>query len=67
MIELPQPPNLNIGDPPIPDYQRLSVAFGLSHTKDELGKIIPEYEIGDLIIEKGQKDISDDFISKDQV
>ena len=47
------------------DYHRLSVAYGLSFSFDDIGKIVPPSEIGDIPLVKTNRKY--DFIAKEMV
>jgi len=49
------------------DTSRLTVAYGLSFDKDDLGKIVPEYEISDLYESHIIRNIDKGYVSKEQV
>lgn len=61
-MSLPDVASDNIGD-----TSRLTVAFGLSFDKDDLGKIVPEHEIQDLHENRAVRNTDNSFVSKDQV
>lgn len=66
--ELEVPSNLVMDKTSKADYHRFSVAYGLSHTIDELGTIIPECDIRDVSPEaEPVKYDTAEFVSKDQV
>jgi hypothetical protein len=64
-IEIPRPPNLLAEGLTDHDYHRLAVAYGLSHSRDEIGEIKPEYEIDDLVIPPMVREIEDRYPSKE--
>jgi len=49
------------------DFHRLSVAWGLSHDKIEVGEITPADQIGDLDVSGERIDWESGYVSKDQV
>lgn len=65
--QLPKPINLETRDIPPRDYHRMSVAYGLSFSSFDIGKILPPGSVPDLLNEKRIRDISGYFIDKDMV
>jgi len=61
-MSLPAVASDNMGD-----TSRLTVAFGLSFDKDDLGRIVPEHEIQDLHENRSIRNTDSSFVSKDQV
>ena len=63
---LPIPESLRSQKIPLATYSRLAVAYGLSHTPDEIGQVIPPREIDDIKLDDDSTfDPDDNFISKD--
>ena len=65
--QLPKPPNLETADIPPRDYHRMSVAYGLSFSRIDIGEIIPPAAIDDLVQNSVIRDLSDRFIDMDMV
>ena len=49
------------------DTSRLTVAYGLSFDKDDLGRVVPEHEIPDLYENNSLRNIDKSYVSKEQV
>lgn len=62
---IPQPDQLEAPDLPPNEYDRLAVAYGLSFTTDEIGKVIPERDIIDIQKTKRDNNIENLYVSKD--
>jgi hypothetical protein len=62
---IPKPDQLAAPDLSLDDYDRLAVAYGLSFTVDEIGKVIPEKENADIMDEKRTANVDERFVSKD--
>jgi len=63
--EIPKPDQLEAPDLSYHDYDRLAVAYGLSHTSDEIGEVIPASKIENIRRGNLSKIIEDRFVSKD--
>jgi hypothetical protein len=63
--EIPQPQKLEAPELPHNEYDRLAVAYGLSFTSDEIGKVISESKVGDINREKKANIFEERFVSKD--
>jgi hypothetical protein len=63
--EIPKPDQLEAPQLPPKGYDRLAVAYGLSFTSDEIGKVIPQSKISDIHKEVKTSSIDDCFVSKD--
>lgn len=63
--EIPKPEKLSAPDLPHKDYDRLAVAYGLSFTSDEIGEVIPESKISNIVKQSAVSNIDDRFVSKD--
>ena len=62
---LPKPTNLEADDLPVADYHRIAVAYGLSFSGIDIGKIIPPRDVKDLKWQPVIKDIDRLFVDKD--
>lgn len=62
---IPQPQKLNAPELPHNEYDRLAVAYGLSFTSDEIGKVIPESKVSDIHREKKANRLEERYVSKD--
>lgn len=62
---IPQPQKLNAPELPHNEYDRLAVAYGLSFTSDEIGKVIPESKVSDIHREKKENRFEERYVSKD--
>jgi hypothetical protein len=65
LLDLPIPSNIDL-PAPIPDFDRLAVAWGLSYPLTEIGEILPPSAIEDILPPK-QRDLSGKFVSKELV
>jgi hypothetical protein len=65
LVELPIPTNIDLPEP-IRDFNRLAVAWGLSHPPTEIGGFRPPSKIADIPPPQ-EVDWSSGFVSKDQV
>ncbi len=63
--KIPQPEHLYAPDLPPTEYDRLSVAYGLSFTSDEIGEVIAQSEISDIVKKEKISNTEDRFVSKD--
>lgn len=63
--ELPMPRQLHPSTITNQDYCRLAVAYGLSFTVDEIGEVIPESKIDDVLTKPKTRDLDALFVSKD--
>ena len=62
---LPKPTNIEADDLPVADYHRIAVAYGLSFSGFDIGKIIPPRDIKDLEWQPVIRDIDRFFVNKD--
>jgi len=62
MKNLPKPKNLEADDMPPVDYHRVAVAYGLSFSGFDIGKIIPSSEVEDLVWQPVIRDIDQYFV-----
>lgn len=65
MKNIPKPDQLDAPDLALSDYDRLAVAYGLSFTVDEIGKVIPEKENDDITNETRTFNVDERYVSKD--
>jgi hypothetical protein len=65
LLDLPIPSNIDL-PVPIPDFDRLAVAWGLSYPPTEIGEILPPSIIED-IPRPNERDLSGKFVSKELV
>lgn len=63
--EIPKPQQLDAPELPLNEYDRLAVAYGLSFTSDEIGKVVPESEVSDIHKDKKANIFEERFVSKD--
>ena len=61
LLELPKPERLEAPFLLSEDYHRLSVAFGLSHSKLEIGQVLPPEAIEDIQMSRRERHYTDDF------
>jgi len=64
-LDLPRPSYLKADDLADTQYHRLGVAFGLSHSKEEVGEITPQSKIDDFRYEPQKPDLDRFYVSKD--
>jgi hypothetical protein len=62
---IPKPQKLEAPELPHNEYDRLAVAYGLSFTSDEIGKVIPESKVSDIHREKKVNRFEERYVSKD--
>jgi hypoxanthine-guanine phosphoribosyltransferase len=66
--KLPKPDNLETDDIPLHDYHRFAVSYGLSFSEVDIGRIIPQRKVPDIMLpEPLEKDIDKWFVDKDMV
>lgn len=65
--QIPRPVNLETADIPPRDYHRMSVAYGLSFSADNIGEIISLNSFDDLVVKDRIRTIIDYYIDKDMV
>ena len=65
ILDLPLPEGFHAKGLSPQDYHRLAVAYGLSFTFDDIGKIIPPSDTEDIVPDQRVKDVA--YISKDMV
>ena len=66
--KLPKPDNLETVDIPPRDYHRFAVSYGLSFSEVDIGRIVPQRKVPDLMMpEIVEKDIDKWFVDKDMV
>ena len=63
--EIPKPDELDAPDLSHQEYERLAVAYGLSFTSDEIGKVIPESKVNDIEKQQSKSVTEDRYISKE--
>ena len=65
--KLVKPQNLISTDPNL-DYARLAVAYGLSTPYEDIGKVTPQYKVGDIVRNRSRKyDNVPSYYDKDMV
>ena len=65
--KLPKPENLENDDILPQEYHRVAVSYGLSFSIDNMGTIIPERDVEDIVPDLFITDVQDNFIDKDMV
>lgn len=66
--KLPKPDNLETDDIPPSDYHRFAVSYGLSFSEVDIGRIIPQRKVTDIMLpETVEKDIDKWFVDKSMV
>jgi hypothetical protein len=63
--EIPKPDRLEAPDLPHEEYDRLAVAYGLSFSVDEIGKVFPESDVSNIHKVAKTRSVEDRFVSKD--
>lgn len=66
-IELPKPENLDAPELLSDQYHRLAVAYGLSFSYLDIGRIMPPAELEDIPLDRHQRDTESAFVSKEMV
>jgi hypothetical protein len=66
--KLPKPDNLENVDIPLRDYHRFAVSYGLSFSEVDIGRIVPQRKVPDIMLpDTVEKDIDKWFVDKDMV
>jgi len=66
--KLPKPDNLETVDILSHDYHRFAVSYGLSFSEVDIGRIVPQRKVTDIMLpEPVEKDIDKWFVDKDMV
>jgi hypothetical protein len=63
-VELPKPDNIDAPKLGSAEYHRLAVAYGLSFSAMDLGKIVPPEAVTDILPKTTEVDIEQYYIEK---